>query len=209
MDARLIARINADLYIPCNAHWNISQSQPFLFFYVHHICIQLDWHELSSIIVYHFHSLAAPQGEVPLVQLLSARNISCGFVDARLIARFKEDLETPCHAQCNISQSILFIYFKTVHHMYNQLGWHALSSIIVYHFHSLAAPQGEAPLVQALSLQATSHADLWMQGSLLASIKTLKHPVMPSATFHSQFYLFILKLFITCTISWADMHWVP
>jgi hypothetical protein len=66
--------------------------------------------------------LAAPQGEVPLVQPLSARNISCGFVDARLIARFNEDLETPCHAQCNISQSILFIYFKTVHHMYNQLG---------------------------------------------------------------------------------------
>ncbi len=75
--------------------------------------------------------------------------------------------------------------------MYNQLGWHALSYIIVYHFHSLAAPQGEAPLVQALSLQATSHADLWMQGSLLASIKTLKHPVMPSATFHSHFYLFL------------------
>ncbi len=74
--------------------------------------------------------------------------------------------------------------------MYNQLGWHALSSIIVYHFHSLAAPQGEAPLVQALSLQATSHADLWMQGSLLASMKTLKHPAMPSALFHSHNILF-------------------
>jgi len=48
-----------------------------------------------------------------------------------------------------------------------------LSPIIVYHFHSLAAPQGEVPLVQPLSLQATLHADLWMQGSLLASMLTL------------------------------------
>jgi len=64
------------------------------------------------MIVYHFHSLAAPQGEVPLVQPLSAGNISCGFVDARLIARFNEDLETPCHAQCIISQSQHFVFFN-------------------------------------------------------------------------------------------------
>jgi len=63
----------------------------------------------------------SPRGSATGPAAVSAGNISCGFVDARLIARFNEDLETPCHAQCNFSQSILFIYFKTVHHMYNQL----------------------------------------------------------------------------------------
>jgi len=57
---------------------------------------------------------------------------------------------------------------------------------IVYRFHSLAAPQGEAPLVQPLTLQATSFSDLWMQGSLLDSMQTCTHPAMPSATFHNH-----------------------
>ncbi len=70
--------------------------------------------------------------------------------------------------------------------------------MIVYHIHSLAAPQGEAPLVQPLSLQVTSHADLWMQGSLLASMQTLKHPAMPSATFHNHNILFFPKNGSSC-----------
>ncbi len=49
VDATLIARFNADLYTPCNAHWNISQSQHFDF--VINGCNQLVWHALSPMIV--------------------------------------------------------------------------------------------------------------------------------------------------------------
>ncbi len=62
----------------------------------------------------------------------------------------------------------------------------SIVACFVYRFHSLAAPQGEAPLVQPLSLRATSISDLWMQGSLLASMQTCTHPAMPSATFHNH-----------------------
>jgi len=75
----------------------------------------------------------------------------------------------------------------------NQLHFYPSCPHIVYRFHSLAAPQGEAPLVQPLSLQATSFSDLWMQGSLLASMQTCTHPAMPSATFHNHNIFLYLK----------------
>jgi len=55
--------------------------------------------------------------------------------------------------------------------------------MIVYHFHSLAAT--------TLSLQPTSNSDLWMQGSLGASMLTLKHPAMPCATFHTHNFIYV------------------
>jgi len=55
--------------------------------------------------------------------------------------------------------------------------------------------ENEAPLVQPLSQQATSISDaiMWMQGSLLASMKTCIHPSMPSAKFHNHNILIYLK----------------
>ncbi len=57
------------------------------------------------------------------------------------------------------------------------------SPMIVCRFHSLTAT---VTLVQPLSVHAASHADLWMQGSLLASEQRLKHSAMPSATFQNH-----------------------
>jgi len=54
----------------------------------------------------------SPRGSATGPAAVSAGNISCGFVDARLIAGFNADLETPCHAQCNISQSQHFVFSK-------------------------------------------------------------------------------------------------
>ncbi len=87
----------------------------------------------------------------------------------------------PCSGQ---HYTITKFRFKknSVHHVCNQLDWHALSPT-VFNFHSLAAT---VPLVQPLSLQAASNAELWMQGSLLASMQTCTHPAMPSAIFHSH-----------------------
>ncbi len=59
----------------------------------------------------------------------------------------------------------------------------SIVACFVYRFHSLAAT---APLVQPLSLQATSISELWMQDSSLTSMQTCTHPAMPSATFHNH-----------------------
>ena len=64
VDARLIPRFNADLYTPCNAHWDCSESQHFYFV----------------------------ENSVNGLAAVAAGNISCGVVNARLIARFNADL---------------------------------------------------------------------------------------------------------------------
>ncbi|DBA96116.1 TPA: hypothetical protein ACH3X1_015673 [Trebouxia sp. C0004] len=57
--------------------------------------------------------------------------------------------------------------------------------------------------------EATSDAHVWMQGSLLVSMLTLKHPAMPSATFQSHKIFIFQRRFIISATSWTDVHWVP
>ncbi len=111
MDARLIACFNVDMSTPCHAQWNNSQSQPFyLFLYSSSRLQPAGLTCIESHCCLLFPQLGCNSATGPTA--VSAGSISCGIVDARLIARVNADLHTSCHAHCNISQSQHFDCIK-------------------------------------------------------------------------------------------------
>ncbi len=115
---------------------------------------------------------------------VSARTIWCGFLDARLITRCNTDLYTPSHAQCSISQSMFFLSFPK--YSSSQLQPGALTLIESHDCVSFSQLDRNSASGLALSLHATCDADLWMQGSLLASMQTCTPPPMPVPEFHNH-----------------------
>ena len=139
VDARLIARFNTDLSTPCHARYSMSQSKFYFIFKVQLITSAARCTDLHRVPWLCVIFTSWPQ-QCHWSSAVSAHNIWCGFVDARFIARFNADLDTPCHARYSMKQSRKLWFFQsTAHHICSQVHWLASSPMILYHFRTLTA----------------------------------------------------------------------
>ena len=188
MDARLIARFNADLHTPCHAQCNSSQSRHFGFFIIGSSRLQpagLTCIESHCCLL--FPQLGCNSATGPTA--VSAGSISCGIVDATLIARFNADLHTSCHAHCNMSQSQ---HFDCIQKRFIT----CQSTVASTYMNQSALLPPSLAASRPLSLPTTSSADMWMQGSSLASTQACIHPAKPVAAWHRH-KMFMFPTLIT------------
>ena len=136
-----------------------------------------------------------------------ARTISCGFVDESSLLASKQTCTHPPMPDGAFHNLFFWSFPKySSSHLQPAL----LTCIVSHDCVSFSQLDRNSATDLALSLHATSDADLWMQRSLLASMRTCTTPAMPGTACHNHNILIFFKVqLITSAPRCTDLHRVP
>ena len=206
VDARLMARFNADLYTPCHARYSMSQSRNIIFskYSSSHlqpgalICIESHYCVSFS----HLDRNSA----IGLALSLHAASDADLWMQGSLLASI-QTCPPPAMpgTACHNHNFILFLKYSS-----SRLQPGALTCIESHDCVSFSHLDRNSATGLALYLHITSDADLWMHGSLLASMQTLTPPAMPGTAWNNHENCDFSKVqLITSAARYTDLHRVP